>query len=144
LKYTRSLIPVYPRNILLALEEGNLLRATGKPDEAAGVYRRIWQAGREGKYPGLHYELAALSLGETLRGQKDYSGAADAFEDVTHIENPDPEVLQKAQLQAGEMYDLLKKRDLAMKKYEAVIASKSDNDNADLARKLMKEPYKEE
>jgi hypothetical protein len=40
------------------------------------------------------------------------------------------------------MYDLLQKRDLAMKKYQAVIASKSDNDNADLARKRLREPYK--
>src|SRR5205823_4160145 len=30
LGYTRSLIPTYPRNLLLALEEGNLLRADGK------------------------------------------------------------------------------------------------------------------
>ena len=144
LTYTRSLIPTYPRNVLLALEEGNLLRADGKLSEATSVYRRIWQAGREGKYPGLHYEFAALSLGDTLRAQKDYAGAASAFDDVSHAENPDPEVVQRADLSAGEMYDLLQKRDLALKKYQAVIASKSDNDNADLARKRLKEPYRED
>ncbi len=144
LGYTRSLIPTYPRNVLLTLEEGNLLRADGKLNEATAVYRRIWQAGREGKYPGLHYEFAALSLGDTLRAQKDYAGAASAFDDVSHAENPDPEVVQRADLSAGEMYDLLQKRDLALKKYQAVIASKSDNDNADLARKCLKEPYRED
>jgi len=144
LKYTRSLIPSYPRNLLLALEEGNLLRAQGKLGEAAAVYRRIWQAGREGKYANLHYEFAALSLGDTLRATKDYAGAAVAYDEVGHADNPDPEVLQKANLCAGEMYDLLQKRDLALKKYEAVIASKSDNDNADLARKRLKEPYRVE
>ncbi len=35
---------------------------------------------------------------------------------------PDPEVLQKANLGAGEMYDMLQKRDLALAKYQAVIA----------------------
>jgi len=142
LGYTRSLIPIYPRNLLLALEEGNLLRADGKLNEAEAVYRRIWQAGRERKFPNLHYEIAALSLGDTLRARKDFAGAAAAYDDVGHAEDPDPEVLQKADLNAGEMYDLLQKRDLAMKKYQAVIASKSDNDNADLARKRLREPYK--
>jgi hypothetical protein len=142
--YIRSLVPTYPRNVLLALEEGNLLRADGKLNEAAAVYRRIWQAGREGKYSGLHYEFAALSLGDTLRAEKDYSGAASAYDDVSRAENPDPDVVQRADLNAGEVYDLLQKRDLALRKYQAVIASKPDNDNADLARKRLKEPYKED
>lgn len=141
---TRSLIPAYPRNVLLALEEGNLLRAQGKLGEAAVVYRRVWQAGQDGKYPNLHYEFAALSLGDVFRAQKDYAEAAVAYDGVSHAQVPDPEVVQKADLSAGEMYDLLQKRDLALKKYEAVIASKSDNDNADLARKRLKEPYKVE
>ena len=42
----------------------------GRNQEAAAVYRRVWQAGREGHYPGLHYEIAALSLGDLLRSQK--------------------------------------------------------------------------
>lgn len=144
LGYIRSLIPTYPKNVLLALEEGNLLRADGKLSEAAAAYRRIWQAGREGKYLGLHYEFATLSLGDTLRAQKDYSGAVSAYDDVNRAEHPDPDVVQRADLNAGEMYDLLQKRDLAIKKYQAVIAAKSGNDNADLARKRLKVSYKEE
>src|SRR5256712_3109797 len=62
LKIARGLIPRYPQNMLIALEEGNLLRASGHSREAAAVYRKIWQAGQDGHYPGLHYELAVLSL----------------------------------------------------------------------------------
>src|SRR5438046_7951678 len=128
----------------MALEEGNLLRAAGRDQEAAAVYRRIWQAGREGHYPGLHYEIAALSLGDELRAQKDYSGAAAAYDQVSQVAQSDPEVLQKANLGAGEMYDLLQKRNLAVAKYQAVIAENSSTPPAEIARKRMKEAYREE
>jgi tetratricopeptide (TPR) repeat protein len=140
----RGLIPLYPRNVLLALEEGNLLRDSGRNQEAAVVYRKIWQAGREGHYAGLHYEVTALSLGDLLRGQKDYGGAATAYEGVSELAQPDPEVLQKADLGAGEMYDLLQKHDLAIKKYEAVIAAGENTAVAETAREHMKEPYRGE
>ncbi len=144
LPIAHSLVLQYPQNLLLALEEGNLLRALGQHQEAASVYRRIWQTGREGKYPGLHYELAALSLGDLLRSQKDFPGAATAYDQVSEVSNPDPEVLQKANLGAGEMYDLLQKRDLAMKKYQAVVSADASTRPAETARKRMKEAYREE
>jgi tetratricopeptide (TPR) repeat protein len=143
LTIARSLIPQYPQNVLMALEEGNLLRAEGRNPEAAATYRKIWQAGREGHYPGLHYEMAALSLGDLLRSQKDYTGAAAAYEEVNEVEHPDSELQQKADLGAGEMYDLLQKRDLALKKYQAVVATSADTPAADLARKRMKDAYRE-
>ena len=144
LTIARSLIPQYPQNVLMALEEGNLLRAEGRNPEAAAAYRRIWQAGQEGRFPGLHYEMAALSLGYLLRSQKDYAGAAAAYEQVTEVEHPDPEFLQKANLGAGEMYDLLQKRDLAIKKYQAVVATNANTPPADTARKRMKDAYRQE
>ena len=138
----RSLIPRYPHNLLLAVEEGNLLRGAGRPAEASAVYRKVWQAGREGHYSGLHYELAALSLGDVLRSQKDYRGAAAAFEQVHAVAQPDPEILQKADLGAGEMYDLLEKRDLALKKYQAVVAVDGNTPSAATARQYIQEPYR--
>jgi hypothetical protein len=136
----RGLISQYPQNVLFGLEEGNLLRSLNQ--DAAAVYRRIWQAGRDGKYPGLHYELAALYLGDVLRAQKDYAGAAAAYELVQQAPQPDSESLQKANLGAGEMYDLQQKRDLATKKYRAVIATNASSPPADIARKRLKEPYR--
>ena len=143
LELDRTLVRQYPQSSLLALEEGNLLRAMGKPQEAAASYRRIWKSGREGHYPGQHYELAALALGDLLRGQKDYEAAAGAYELVNQLQQPDPELKQKASLSAGEMYDLLRKRDLAIKKYQEVIALNSGNGPAESARKFMKDAYRE-
>jgi len=143
LPLVRGLVPRFPQDVLLALEEGHLLRAAGRNQEAEAVYRRIWQAGREGRYPGLHYEIAALSLGDLLRSQKNYSGAAAAYEQVGQAPQADSEALQKAYLGAGEMYDLLQKRDLALAKYQAVVASDGSTVLAETARKLMKEAYRE-
>lgn len=143
LRFNRDLVTRFPQSSLLAMEEGNLLRASGKPAEAANVYHKIWQAGREGKYPGQHYEMAANSLGDVLRSRKEYQGAAAAYELVSTVPQPDPEMKQKASLAAGEMYDLLKKREVAVKKYQEVLAVNSGNAPADAARKFMKEAYRE-
>jgi TolA-binding protein len=133
----------YPRNYLFPLEEANLLRASGHPQEAAAGYRKVWQNGREGKYGNLHYEMAAWGLGELLRSQKDYAGAVVAYELVAEAAEPDPETLQKANLAAGEMYDLLQKRDLAMKKYESVLAENGSTPRAEKAREHIREAYRE-
>jgi hypothetical protein len=133
----------YPRNYLFPLEEANLLRASGHVQEAAAQYRLVWQNGREKKYGALHYETAAWGLGELLRVQKDFSGAAAAYELVNEAPNPDPETLQKANLAAGEMYDLLQKRDQAMQKYQTVLAENGGTPPAEQARKYIKEAYRE-
>ncbi|HZQ22566.1 MAG TPA: tetratricopeptide repeat protein [Terriglobales bacterium] len=144
IRIARELIPAYPQNGLFALEEANLLRAAGNTNAAAEKYRAVWQAGLQGRYPGLHYEMSAVSLGDMLRGQKDYAGAAAAYELVNQLSKPDNELLQKANLSAGEMYDVMNHRDLAMKKYEAVIAANSGTPPAESARKYMKEAYRNE
>jgi len=144
LPIARDLIQSYPRDVLMALEEGNLLRAAGNDQEAAGVYRKVWQAGREGRYDGLHYEIAALSLGDLLRGRKDYAGAVAAYEQVNDAPQPDPEILQKANLAAGEVYDLLGKRDLAIVKYRVVVATDPGTAFAESANEYLREPYRGE
>jgi tetratricopeptide (TPR) repeat protein len=143
LQITGALSPRFPHNYLLPLEQANLLRAAGKNDEAEEQYRRVWQNGREGKYGNLHYEIAVIGLGDLLRSEKKYEAAATAYEMVDEVSGADPELLQKANLGAGEMYDQLQKRDLALKKYEAVVATNSGNAAADRARNRMKDAYRE-
>lgn len=143
LEIAAAVAPRFPRNFLLPLEQGNLLRASGKLDQAEQQYRLVWQNGREGKYGNLHYELAALALGDLLRSQKKYAAAAAAYDQVASVAGADPEYLQKANLGAGEMYDQLQNRDQAVKKYEAVVAVNSGNAEADKARRRIKEPYRE-
>ena len=143
LGYMQDLTAKYPHNHLFPTEIANLDRAAGRLPEAEAMYRKVWQNGRDGKYGNLHYELAAWGLGELLRSKKDLSGAAAAYELVNLAPNPDPDILQRANLAAGEMYDLLQKRDLAMKRYETVLAGNANTGPADQARRYIKEAYRE-
>jgi tetratricopeptide (TPR) repeat protein len=143
LEIATAVAPRFPRNYLLPIEQANLLRVSGKLDLAEEQYRHVWQEGREGKYGSLHYELAALALGDLLRSEKKYEAAAAAYEQVSEVSGADPEFLQKADLGAGEMYDQLRNRDLAVKKYQAVVAVNGGNAEAERARKRLKEAYRE-
>lgn len=143
LGYMQELSAKYPHNHLFPTEVANLQRSAGRLDEAEADYRKVWQNGREGKYGNLHYELAAWGLGELLRSKKDLAGAAAAYDLVNQAPNPDPDTLQKANLAAGQMYDLLKERALAMKKYETVLAGNANTGPADQARRYIREAYRE-
>jgi tetratricopeptide (TPR) repeat protein len=143
LGYMQALTERYPHNHLFPTEVANLLRAAGRLPEAEGEYRKVWQNGKEGKYGSLHYEMAAWGLGDLLRNQKNTEAAAAAYDLVNEAPNPDPDILQKANLAAGEMYDLLQKRDLAMKKYETVLAENGATPPAEKAREHLREAYRE-
>jgi hypothetical protein len=143
LGYMEDLSARYPHNHLFPTEVANLLRASGRLQEAEAMYRKIWQNGREGKYDKLHYEIAAWGLGELLRSEKNLAGAAAAYELVNEAPDPDPDIQLKANLAAGEMHDLLNQRDLAMKRYQAVVAENANSGQADQARRYIREAYRE-
>ena len=143
LGYMEDLAARYPNNHLFPTEVANLLRSAGRLDQSEAMYRKVWQNGREGKYGTLHYEMAAWGLGDLLRSKHDLAAAAAAYELVNQAPNPDPDVLQKANLAAGEMYDLLQKRDLAMQRYQTVLAGNANTGQADQARRYIREAYRE-
>jgi tetratricopeptide (TPR) repeat protein len=139
----RSITAAHPRNFLFALEEANILKDAGHGEESVAAYRKVLSLGRQGDvYYHPHLELAAFGLGEALRGQNDFAGAAAAYESVRQSPSADPELVQKANLAAGEMYDLLRKRELAVQKYQAVLAAGTSSTFADVARRHLKEPYR--
>jgi tetratricopeptide (TPR) repeat protein len=143
LSLVRQLEGRYPHNLLMALEEGNLLRASGKLEDAATAYRRIWQQGRQGKFPHSHFEVAAISLGDLLRSRREFRAAAEAYDQVEGLAAADPDLRQQALLGAGEMHDLLNQRDLALRKYQACLAVNASNLRAETARQRLKQAYRE-
>ena len=143
LTLVRGLTATHPRNFLFALEEANILKDAGDGPASAAAYRRVLALGRQGNlYYHPHLELAAFGLGEVLRGQRDFAGAAEAYESVRESPAADSELVEKANLAAGEMYDLLNKRELAVKKYQAVITANAGSPSAEAARRYLKEPYR--
>ena len=60
---------------------------------------------------------------------------------MTDGTKPEPELSQRANLAAGQMYDLLQKRDLAAKKYQAVLTIDRSDRYAASATDYLKAPY---
>jgi len=131
----------YPRNFLMATEYAHLLNAAGHGQEAIAAYRKVLAGCRANTYNQCRIEIPAYGMGEALRGQKDYAEAAEAYE-LAAGSGKDTDLRQRATLAAGEMYDLLQKRDTALEKYKAVIAENSASNSADLARHYLKQAYK--
>ncbi len=130
-----------PRNFLMATEYAHLLNAAGHGQEAIAAYHKVLAGCRDNSYNQCRIQIPAYGLGETLRGQKDYAVAAEAYELAAANSAKDPDLRQKAMLAEGEMYDLLQKRDTALEKYKAVIAENSASNSAELARHYLKQAY---
>ena len=141
LKVVASLQAKSPRNFMVAAEYAHLMNAAGHGPEAIAAYRKVLAGCRGNSYSSCRSEVPAYGLGEALRGQRDYAGAAEAYE-LAASTGKDKELRQRATLAAGEMYDMLQQRDTALVKYQAVIAENSASTSADLARRYLKQAYK--
>ncbi len=142
LTLVRGLMQQFPQNVIIALEEGGLLRAEHRDKEALAAYRQVWDAGHAGRFPFGNYELSAINMGDTQRAMKDNTGALASYNLMEEVTKPAPELQQRAALNAGEIYDLQQKRELAVKKYNAVVAVDGSSHWAETARKYLKEPYR--
>jgi hypothetical protein len=138
----RGLLQLFPENVIFAIQEGDMLRAAHHEKEALAAYRRVWEAGRAGRFPFGSYELAAIDMGDVQRALKDDSGALASYNLMDDAPKATPELRQRAALNAGEIYDLQQQRELAVKKYNAVIAVDGGSEWAQTARKYLKEAYR--
>lgn len=141
LKLVGEMQTEYPRNFLVASEYAHLLNAAGHGPEAIAAYRKVLAGCQSNAYAGCRIEVPAFGLGQALRGQRQYQEAAQAY-DLSASQGTDAELRQKANLAAGQMYDVLQQRDTALAKYRTVIAQDSNSSAAGLARQYMKQAYK--
>jgi Ni,Fe-hydrogenase III small subunit len=137
-----TLTSQYPKNYLFALEDCNLIKDGGKGPQAIACYNKLLDGAKAGQFMSPHVEFASFGLAETLRGQKDYEGALKQYEFTASVPNGQLSLKQRSELAAGEMYDVMSKRDQAVQQYQAVIAQDNSSAQAELARKLLREPYR--
>ena len=142
IEVVRGLTRDHPHNFLFALEEGNLLRDAGRGPESIASYQSLLNACKDGRYPGAHLEMAQFALGEALRGQRQLPEAMAAYQAAVSASGYDPDLHQRALLGAGEVSDLMAKRDDALSEYRATIALDSSTEEADTARKYLDKPYR--
>jgi tetratricopeptide (TPR) repeat protein len=132
----------YPRDFLFALEVANLSKDDGEGMKAVAAYRRVVDdAKRPGYFPSSHLELAYFGLADSLRGQKLYAEAAEAYREGAFLPTTSPELKRRSLLAAGEVYDLMNEHDKAKEQYQAVINAGSDTVQADQARKFQRTAY---
>ena len=140
LQLVGGMYQAFPRNFLIATEYAHLLNAAGHGPQAVASYKKIVAGCRGNAFAVCRMEIPAYGLGEAMSGQRDFQGAAEAYE-LAASTAVDPDFRQKATLKAGEMYDAMKKRDAALDKYRAVIAANSGSESAELARHYIKQAY---
>ena len=141
LKIVKSMMDEYPKNYLAAIEYANLQNAAGHADDAIASYRKILENCRRGKYPVANPQAAAFGLGVTLRGQRRFDEAAEAFGMVSTFPEPEKRLVMRSNLAAGEMYDTLKERNRAVEKYKEVLAADASSPEGQMAKKHINKPY---
>lgn len=132
----------YPHNYLFRLEEANLTKDEGNGPGAIARYKEVLaDVAKPGYFVAPRPQLAWFGIADTQRGQNDIADAAENY--VKAAEEPECSdwLRKRAQLNAGEMYDLLHQRARAAALYQMAAAGGGDQSQADMARKLMKTPY---
>ena len=132
----------YPHNFHFDLWAADLLRASGSLPESVTAYRNLLALAQQGSFPNARIAKAAYGLGESFRLQSNYPQAAESFDSAAQLSSAENQMAARAKLSAGEMYDLQQKRDLAVKNYKDVLALAADSPDAQEARRLLKQPYR--
>jgi len=141
-KVVDTLTKQYPRNFLFALEACNLLKDGGRGTDSIVCYQRLVDGSKSGRFAGAHIEFATFGLAESLRGQKDYEAALKQYQFTAGVQGGQLSLRQRAELAAGELFDMLRQRDQAVQQYQAIIAQDDSSSQAEMARKLLREPYR--
>jgi tetratricopeptide (TPR) repeat protein len=140
LQIVGGMYQAFPKNFLMATEYAHLLNAAGRGPQAVVAYKKIVASCQSHAFTVCRIEIPAYGLGEAMKGQRDFQGAADAYA-LAANNALDPEFKQRAMLKEAEMYDAMHRRDAALQKYQEVIAANSGSESADVARRHMKQAY---
>jgi tetratricopeptide (TPR) repeat protein len=141
IELVRGLSEAYPRSFPTALQYANLLSAAGRGPESIVQYRQILANCKEKKYTLPEAAKTAFLLGIALRGQRRFEEAAEAFDQAATFPGAEHELADQATLLAGEMYDTLLKREIAVKHYETVLSAGKTVSVVEIARAHMSQPF---
>lgn len=143
LKVQHGLAEQYPRDYLFRLEEANLTKDDGNGPGAIALYKAVLaDAARPGYFIDPRLQMAWFGLADTQRGQNEFADAAENYVKAADQPKCSDWLRKRAQLNAGQMFDLLKEREKAVTLYKMASAGGGDQSQADNARRLMKSPYK--
>jgi tetratricopeptide (TPR) repeat protein len=132
----------YPHDYLFRLEEANLMKDEGTGPGAIELYKTVLaDAMKPGYFVDPRVQMAWFGLADTQRGQNDIADAAENYLKAAEQPNCSDWLRRRAQLNAGEMFDLLHQRQRAVQLYQMASAGGGDQSQAEAARRLLKTPY---
>lgn len=138
----RGLAQEYPHDYLFRLEEANLTKDEGNGPGAIAAYKAVLADARKpGYFVDPRLQMAWFGLADTERGQNDVRDAAEHYLDASQQPNCSDWLRKRAQLNAGQMFDLLHDRGAAVRQYQYAASGGGDQSQADAARRYMKSPY---
>ena len=132
----------YPHDYLFRLEEANLAKDAGHGPQAIAIYKVVLEdAHKPGYFTDARLQMAYFGLADTERGQNLVADAAAHFVDAASQPNCSDWLRRRAQLNAGEMFDLLHDRASALKQYRLASAPGGDQSQAAAARRYIETPF---
>lgn len=141
LQVERTLTEQYPHDYLFALEVANLLKDEGHGYEAIAAYKQVLaDSQKPGYFIDPRLQMAWFGLADTQRGYVQLPAAVNSYIQAAEQPNCSDWLRRRAQVNAGEVYDMLHQRANAVKMYK-LAESGGDASQAELARKYLKTPY---
>jgi tetratricopeptide (TPR) repeat protein len=132
----------YPHDYLFRLEEANLTKDSGNGPGAIATYKAvIADAQKPGYFIAPRLQLAYFGLADTQRGQNLIKDAADNYLLAANQPSNTDWLRKRAQLNAGQMFDLLHDRPNAIRQYHLAAAGGGDQSQAEAARRYLSSPY---
>ncbi|MEG9435330.1 hypothetical protein JAO29_04025 [Edaphobacter sp. HDX4] len=138
----RGLAQQFPHDYLFRLEEANLTKDKGDGPAAIATYQRVLDDARKpGFFIDPRLQMTYFGLADTQRGQNQIAQAAQNYLNAAAQPKCSDWLKRRAQLNAGQMFDLLHQRDKAIQQYKEASSGGGDQSQADAARKYLNSPY---
>jgi tetratricopeptide (TPR) repeat protein len=142
LVWQHGLAEQFPHNFLFELEVANLLKDEGQGYKAMDAYKHVLDLAKQpGYFVDARLQLAYFGLADTERGYNEVPAAAADYVNAAEQQDCSSWLRKRAQLNAGEMYDLLHQRKEAKDMYYMAAAPGGDQSQAEAARKYLETPY---
>ena len=120
----------------------NLTKDEGHGVEAIAAYKQvIADTAKPGFFIDPRLQLAYFGLADTQRGYNEIADAAANYAQAAGQPNSSDWLRKRAELDAGEMEDLLHHRPEAVHWYRTVLTPGGDQTQTDAARRFLHTPY---
>jgi tetratricopeptide (TPR) repeat protein len=137
LKLLETLSAKYPRNYIFRIERAATLIKLDRSKESNQIFEELLKD----KTAQTVADQAHFQYGEALLAQNQPAEALKHFQAISALENASTELVTRAHLRAGQILDLLSRRNEAIGEYQTVLKRDNVFDSHEQAKKYLQKPY---